>query len=1026
MKIRVIEGATLDEATKHLANSIDNSEGEHVVIVPDRFSLLMEKQLLSTLKTKAMFNVSVVGLSSLVVKLLGEVGLNNIEMVSMSDSLLLTSQAIKNVSQNFQVFRKSNINFCHQVQNAISQFKSSGVNPDELTRLTGVKQKKYHDLGLIYEEYEHLLAGRLDANGLLEYFNFVMRKTHILSNKKFYFAEFDAFTAQTYEVIKTLTSFASEINIALPRSICQGNAYIYEDDIYQKLKALARELGVIIEVVSPKSTLNPCQEKIAKNLYSFDLQEGKEEGFLSLVASSSAKEEASALAKIIKYKVYKGARYKDFAIACGNLDDYEQYFSRVFNSLDIPFYIDKSETADRTILANFIFKILEVFVKDYSKESLQALVSNLIFNCETSETICKKVQSLNVFGKARYKKYLVEAEPRLADVLSVVDKSDTYQKISNSLKQVIEDYKTNYTHLLDVLKENENVREYNINIQAEEIIIDALDKIAEYNQDEKCSKSEYLKQLKLLLTFQEVSTVPTYVDGVMIGDATTSFFGEVKNLIIAGGECLPQIKGDSSLLSDDDIASLSVVKKIEPTIRMINRRNRFKLFNLLCLASNSLIVSFLELNSEGKKVEMPTYVDSLSCIFGQKVWHSSTLYEFSEIDNNIDIQKLLISSGSLDLALEECGNVKHKFTSSLMEILKCDYSRFDINRTILSAEPHSLFFPKDYTKVTQLETYFNCPFKHFLRYGLRVNEFEKYEFDERDIGNICHKLAEMFVKKYRDKLGDLSNLDIRKFLSQALPVAIKEENLSEKLDATIDKNSLLDYIDRLAFLMLSRIAMEQKASSFRPVYTEKNLDELYLEYDGNKIIRLLGKIDRIDEAGDYFRIMDYKTGKVAPILKDLYYGDKLQLFLYENAAAKMLNKVQAGTLYFDCRYDYDKVDSSDAILKGVIVNDEDVISLFDRNIQNGKSDVIAVSTKAGGGYKGSALAKYPLENFEEYAKRVSSRALGEMESGYIAPKPDASACDKCGFKSICLFDKERGYRKKDKINQEDIMEVLKK
>ncbi|MCM1324932.1 MAG: PD-(D/E)XK nuclease family protein, partial [Acetobacter sp.] len=623
-----------------------------------------------------------------------------------------------------------------------------------------------------------------------------------------------------------------------------------------------------------------------------------------------------------------------------------------------------------------------------------------------SEELCRQLQLHNIYGKSRYKKYFASFAPKLERLLSSFEKAETFVELCGVCKTVIEEYRNDYNSLLENLKTKDMEQEYNINAQIEEILVDALDKIASYRGDEKCSKAEFAKLLKLLLSFKEVSSVPTYVDAVMVGDATSSYFGQVQNLIVVGGEGLPALSGDNGLVSDDDIEKLSVVRKIEPSIRMINRRNRFKLFNLLCSCERSLTVSFLEINDEGKRVEPPAYIDGLSKIFGAKFIRAASFSQFARVNPQVDLQKLLLSSGNRKLALENGLLGKENFIQE---------------KTQLGVDASKLFYPKGYTKVTQLECYFNCPFKHFIRYGLRAKETEKYEFDPRDIGNVCHKLAESFVNANMSNLRVLTDEEVVCYVDTHLFEAIKAEGLEEKLDITTDKEGVLDYLKRMATLLLNRICQEQRFSEFRPAFTEKNLEgSLDCKYGEMKLI---GKIDRIDIAGDYYRIMDYKTGAVAPILKDLYYGDKLQLFLYEEVAGKSLDKTPAGAFYFDARWDYDKEEQKDAILKGIVINDETVLPMFDYRLDGGKSDIIAVS-KSSKGYKGASLAKFALSTFENYARKVAASAIDETLDGYIEPKPDQSACEKCMFRSICLFDKDKGFRKKDAVTQEDIANAM--
>src|SRR5699024_5528787 len=109
--------------------------------------------------------------------------------------------------------------------------------------------------------------------------------------------------------------------------------------------------------------------------------------------------------------------------------------------------------------------------------------------------------------------------------------------------------------------------------------------------------------------------VPSYVDGILVGDATTSSLLDYKLVIILGSQNLPLINSDNAILNDEDIKLNYLEKRIEPTIRMINRRNRFKLFNLLSKAENGLIISYQGVNEEGKRNELPAFIDSLNKIF---------------------------------------------------------------------------------------------------------------------------------------------------------------------------------------------------------------------------------------------------------------------------------------------------------------------------------------------------------------------------------------------------------------------------
>ena len=78
MQINLFLNATTLDATKDMISTIDNSDFcvENIIIVPDKFSLQMEKLALSMLPRKAFFNVKVVGITTLVNDFLKKNGVN--------------------------------------------------------------------------------------------------------------------------------------------------------------------------------------------------------------------------------------------------------------------------------------------------------------------------------------------------------------------------------------------------------------------------------------------------------------------------------------------------------------------------------------------------------------------------------------------------------------------------------------------------------------------------------------------------------------------------------------------------------------------------------------------------------------------------------------------------------------------------------------------------------------------------------------------------------------------------------------
>ena len=98
--------------------------------------------------------------------------------------------------------------------------------------------------------------------------------------------------------------------------------------------------------------------------------------------------------------------------------------------------------------------------------------------------------------------------------------------------------------------------------------------------------------------------------------------------------------------------------------------------------------------------------------------------------------------------------------------------------------------------------------------------------------------------------------------------------------------------------------MHRNLSAFRAVGEEVNFTPqqiLPLELENGEKVYLEGKIDRVDmlEMGSkrYARVIDYKSGNTTLNLEDVYYGLRLQLFLYLDAVLSMRQALPAGVFY---------------------------------------------------------------------------------------------------------------------------------
>lgn len=286
------------------------------------------------------------------------------------------------------------------------------------------------------------------------------------------------------------------------------------------------------------------------------------------------------------------------------------------------------------------------------------------------------------------------------------------------------------------------------------------------------------------------------------------------------------------------------------------------------------------------------------------------------------------------------------------------------------------------TKVSQLEAYFSCPMKHWLRYGLRLEPPDTGELRPLDVGSVLHAVAERYVP-----------------LLDSLPPEVAAprltaEVLAESVKGSLDVNrGMAEVLAREATGMCSAIRTQLKAGSFRPLAMEKefgfagsDLEGVTLDVCGKKVV-LRGKIDRIDVSGDLVRVIDYKTGSVKFSLTDLHSGIKLQLPVYLAVMLKAGYR-PAGAFYFSTLSDFGMTDPH--MLTGICSNDDEVLAAMDPHIAEGESGVVRVKRRGRKSYVCSGETGEDVRMLADYALRVSAIAAREISEGYIAPSPSSS------------------------------------
>ncbi len=1006
MEIKLITGATAYEAGINTIKKIDvtNLDFQNIVVVPDAFSMQAESLIFDCLNIKSTFNIEVVGVSRLASKILRQ---NNIAFsrISSLEEIFTVFKAVKIVKDKMTYFSSFGVDMCQKILQIIKQFKSCKIKPEQIKSVGDDNlDRKMHDLKLIYEQYETILGEKLDLSKLLDFFVENAKIALDLSKINLFFVNFDSFTLEINSFICSLAKFVHSVYIGRAKPLSVKNAYIYEDDIFKKTTALAKEFALSVAEENYPTTLSGPSRAIVENLFAFQIDKCENNHYFLNVLAKNRRDEVEYVAKYIKNAIFYGKKFNNFAVAVAN-SDYYDLIKTSFAQFDIPVNCDDAVDLSETVLGHFLSKILEIAKTGFDRAGLEYLAS--------SPLVTKDEQILN--GISYFcvddEKEFLERFPQFEKLIFSIKSLSKCKKMRNFveiLKDIMLFVAKNHQTLVEELEEERFYQKQSENKQSVELFLQVLDKLVELGVNEDFSLEDFENVFSLALKSVKVETIPSYIDAVYVGDVTDSYFEDVDTLFVLGASAgaLPRTQNDVGFIDDEDIKKLKLQFALEPEIRVLNRRNRLKLFEVLQHAKKKLIVC-LPMSENGKQNTRAEFVEDLRKIFGGEVLHTVAFEQFDIglLSSEENLDKLIFYVGCNENLMNAYSNLKAKqklpreFESALFSLLKTK---------IYVDEPfEELVYEraKKTISASELENFFACPFKRFLRYDLGVDEKVDITPNKRLFGVFMHELLRIFCNDNQN-LGCLTDDDVDKFLkTNMMPVAQKFYDKK-----VLEKIYFVKFLTNESKIILKNVIKEQKNSDFRPIMLEEKIYEPF--FDG---LSLVGVVDRVDKCGNYFRVIDYKTGKTDNIKKDLYYGNKLQLFLYASAVGNRTKLDCSGVYYFNCQTKYSKGNAKTKLFNGITLKRNEIVEMSDKSlVDGGRSEILGVSVKASA-KSGEFRYKYGsveenLTNYFDYAREVSKQAVGEIKSGYVAMKPLKNKCGMCPYLAICKHSQAQGYR----------------
>lgn len=976
------------------------------VVVPDKLSLFMEKFLFEQMNITASFKVKVSTLNRFAKK---SCVVEKENQISKVGSILLIHKILNVHFNRLEILRNKAYSFSYaeDIFKTITQLKASKISCEEMRKFSSTDERlmsKIQDLALVYEEYEKGKAGLLDASDLFLMSTLTVAKGK--EGKNFVFVGFDDFTAIEYAIIEQLATVAN-VNVFNYYSK-ESNKFLYNSEIISQLRNIAYIKELPFEIEEKNIEVGELKRFLENNIYAL-----KNEQFLltkdiiKVYSGNNVVDELEFVARDIRNNILEGKRYDDFGVAVFGLENLTSKVKEIFEKYEINHYLDCETQITKSVLYKFFATVLRYNLEGYDLPNLIDLVNSPFFSLEieSKRKLIQKLMDVNFRGIVNSSLALdidENVKCLFVDFIQnlTFDKNINIEDLIEKFKQIVK--KLQIEQVLNLISEK-NIENKILLTKSKDDIFSLFDDILKFNNG--IDVASFFDIYAHIGSVVKINNLPLSLDCVKVVDANNSM--EIfKNLYIVGvtHENAPSIKNDCGIILDKEIEKLNFENKLSPTIAHINKLSKLRLYNTALMFENELTITYSNSQSDiikefTNKLQVETQKGIMNIVplskfnFGKYVALSKwDLIEFNCKNKNIEIENNIKNNENINKINEKI--IKNKNFINISEKNKEIYNDFN------------------FVSATTLENYFKCPFYAFMNNILKISPRLKTDILSFDIGNVLH---EILFKYYtlNKQVGDIFDFCQKEVFDYV--------NNDDRLKLNANSPIITNLIDE-AVRVVNAMNYIDENSSFEPKYFE-------LDFKGKnalklKNISLVGKVDRVDVCDNMFRIVDYKSGKADASLKELYYGNKLQLFLYSCAMEKVLGLKGVGSFYLPLHNAYERELGNSYSLKGFYLAEDFVVKSFDKRLEPGtKSDIVNVKlNKQNGvtrtvGYK--ELNINELNNLKDYSKKVSENAVEEIKSGYIKPSPcEASkSCDYCPYVHLCLKNSNNiAYRQTKKVN----------
>lgn len=1060
------------------------AKGERcMLLVPSQYTLQAETEVMTQLNLQGSFMIDVLSPVRLRNRIFERAGEPKETIFDERGKCMVLCEIIEAEKDHLTVYRSAaeqgGTGLAQRMSALIADFKRSGKTAadireslsalDEAVRETPAV-RKLADAARIYAAYERRMAGRLaDSEDVSSAMLMRMERSGVLRGQHVYVFGFDMITPEFAAQLLHMAGLAASLTLAVEtddNSAPDGRLYAPVNFSLQRLGDMAakRQIPVQRERIDGELDAPQAIRIMESRLFALGgqpVQEPPER--IELHAVSTMRQEVHTAGARMRMLASEGESPASMAVVYPKGSGYAPLLASILPQYGIAPYIAEKRLAGAHPLCRFVLSSIAVVSEGWRAADVVECVQSGFLNLTREETdaLCSYIEGMDVRAEA-FKRPFSYRKDMSEEALAAVNDSraravaplmalgralSAARSADDAIGAVIALLEE--TRAFDTLAAmRDALREEGLEPEAEDCaqvwnaLMETLDQLhtllgsEEDGGERRVPAKLVLRLLQSGLSALELSALPPADGAVICGEIGNVRTAKVETLFALGMNDAPGGAG-AGLFTPQEQEAAAQATGAYLGMSAGERAALAQLDELKTLTGcrGRLIVSYALADETGRALREGTAVQALRQLFPNMPVRGGIAAAEREVMLCAPDAALEALSVHLSDAADGRVQIGDRYAQAYAALMHSESGRRKLlcvtrrlgevgHRRLRGPQARALY-GRPVMSVSRLETFAQCPYRHYVQYGLTPKARMEPGVDRAELGTLYHEAAERFTRAVTalDAFPQVDAETCDRLMDEAVQPLIEQWRQSP-LGESARGAGVARRIRSTARRAGRSIVAQFAGSRFRPmcselVFGQNGVAPIMLELGDGSFVYLQGRIDRIDvldEATRRIRVIDYKSGarKFDPTM--VYFGIQLQLLLYLAAALAQIPGTKAAGFFY-CRIADPTIKSESRVkeeierqiakklaLAGVSLCDVEVLRAQDER----HAGMITREGKPHGAYRASMADEAEMEAMVAFARRRAAQLAQEAYEGEIDDSPAVrgayNACALCEYGAICGFD----------------------